>query len=293
MPANQLDRMEQLLTEIRDALRAQEKAAACEPQPFGYARSDAPYTTGGTNPGINVSASYTETAPPYQQDTPSFSAMQGMIAADDPRSSVDPRYPIFSGMGPSGPLMAAIPLPPARPAGSEPDLDTALTMGMEAPAPVVAPDRKGPPSLYPKPDLTPGVIFPQITAADVSVPGYAKRVRAVPDAMKRAVYLRYGLDPAKHETAEVDHYVSLCLGGTNDIENLWPEPAVTPDAPGQVGFHEKDAVEFWLHQQVCNKSMSLQAAQDAIRGDWYATYLSIPHSHLAMMSAMLDAPEQP
>lgn len=44
-------------------------------------------TTGGT---------YTETAPPYQQDTPSLSAMQGMIAADDPRSSIDPRYPIFA-----------------------------------------------------------------------------------------------------------------------------------------------------------------------------------------------------
>jgi hypothetical protein len=30
-----------------------------------------------------------------------------------------------------------------------------------------------------------------------------------------------------------------------------------------------------------------------IRGDWYAVLLTIPHSHPALMLAMLDAPEQP
>jgi len=174
---------------------------------------------------------------------------------------------------------------------SEPMLDTALTLRMMAPPPLVAPVRKGPESLYPRPDLTPGVMFPQITDADVRVPGYAKRVRNVPDAMKRAVYLRYGLDPAKHQEAEVDHYVSLCLGGTNDIENLWPEPAVTPDAPGQVGFRQKDACEAWLHQQVCSGAMTLKAAQDAIRSDWYSVFLTMPHPMKASLD--FDAPEQP
>jgi hypothetical protein len=251
----QLDRIEAMLTEIRDALVAQ--------PPENMPKSMPP------------SAPYDPLAPrPPGSPLGSTPLSEAMLSYD-------------------AQLATALPLPPARPAGSEPDLDTALTMGMEAPAPLVPPERKGPPSLYPQSSLTPGVTFPNITGDDVSVPGYAKRVRAVPDAMKRAVYLRYGLDPSKHDTAEVDHYVSLCLGGTNDIENLWPEPAVTPDAPGQVGFHEKDAVEFWLHQQVCNKSMTLQAAQDAIRGDWYAVWLTMPRDHVAMMSAMLDAPEQP
>jgi len=174
---------------------------------------------------------------------------------------------------------------------SEPMLDTALTMGMAAPAPLVSFTRKGPASLYPQAALTPGVTFPNITAADVSVPGYAKRVRAVPDAMKRAVYLRYGLDPSHHQEAEVDHYVSLCLGGTNDIENLWPEPAVTPDAPGQVGFRQKDAVENFLHGQVSSGAMSLSDAQNKIRSDWYAVWLEMPHP--MKMSLDYDAPEQP
>lgn len=251
-----------LLTEIRDLLKSPPLPAV----PYEHAAQRAP------------AAVMDAPAPAYD---PLAGMRRGWLHTPDTGGAV------FD--GPTAGATVAEAMPPE----SEPDLDTALTMGMEAPAPVVAPNRKGPASLYPTPSLTPGVIFPQITGDDVSVPGYAKRVRAVPEAMKRAVYLRYGLDPAKHETAEVDHYVSLCLGGTNDVENLWPEPAVTPDAPGQVGFREKDAVEFFLHQQVCNKSMSLQAAQDAIRGDWYATYLSIPHSHLAMMSAMLDAPEQP
>jgi hypothetical protein len=200
-------------------------------------------------------------------------------------------YEQLAGM--MGATAQAIPLPPARPDDAAPDLDTALTMGMEAPAPLVPPDRKGPPSLYPRSDLTPGVVFPNITADDVSVPGYAKRVRAVPEAMKRAVFLRYGLDPAKHEATEVDHFCSLCLAGTNDIENLWPELAVTPDAPGQVGFHQKDQLEFYLYHEVCQKTITLQQAQDIIRSDWYAAWLAIPRDHPAMMLSYEDAPEQP
>jgi hypothetical protein len=101
------------------------------------------------------------------------------------------------------------------------------------------------------------------------------------------------MDPAKHVATEIDHFCSLCLAGTNDIENLWPEPAVTPDAPGQIGFHQKDAVEAYLYHEVCQGTISLRAAQDMIRGDWYAVLLTIPHSHPALMLAMLDAPEQP
>lgn len=173
-----------------------------------------------------------------------------------------------------------------------PDLHTALTLGMPAPQAIVPPDRKGPPSLYPRPDLTPGVIFPQITEADVTKPGYARRVRAVDEGMKRAVFHRYGLDPVKHAALEVDHYVSLCLGGTNDIENLWPEPAVTPDAPDQVGFHQKDAVEAYLYHEVCQGKLALKDAQDQIRADWYEVYLSIPHHHPALLLARINAPEQ-
>jgi hypothetical protein len=149
--------------------------------------------------------------------------------------------------------------------------------GKETTAPVAAGGsggKAGPASLYPNPTLTPGDAFPGVTAKEVCVSGYSSSVRAVSSDEKAAVYQRYGIpnEPGKHE---VDHFISLELGGSNMVTNLWPEPYVTPDAPGQIGAHEKDKVENYLHDQVCKNAMSLQQAQEQIRTDWYAVYLKI------------------
>jgi hypothetical protein len=134
--------------------------------------------------------------------------------------------------------------------------------------------KAGTASLYPNPTLTPGDVFPGVTAKEVCVSGYSSSVRAVSSNEKAAVYQRYGIpnETGKHE---VDHHISLELGGSNMVTNLWPEPYVTPDAPGQIGAHEKDKVENYLHGQVCKNAMSLQQAQEQIRTDWYAVYLKI------------------
>jgi len=134
--------------------------------------------------------------------------------------------------------------------------------------------KAGPASLYPSPSLTPGDVFPGVTAKEVCVSGYSASVRAVSSDEKAAVYQRYGIpnEPGKHE---VDHFISLELGGSNMVTNLWPEPYVTPDAPGKIGAHEKDKVENYLHDQVCKNAMPLQQAQEQIRTDWYAVYLKI------------------
>lgn len=117
------------------------------------------------------------------------------------------------------------------------------------------------------PACTPGAIIPTATAQQICVPGYSKSVRSVPAAEKRQVYAEYGI--ASHQTGEyeVDHLISLELGGSNDISNLWPE-AASP----RPGFHEKDAAENYLHAQVCNGSLSLSVAQQEIAGDWSAVY---------------------
>lgn len=130
----------------------------------------------------------------------------------------------------------------------------------------------GPASLYPDPTKTPGDVFPGVTAQEVCVSGYSKSVRAVSSDEKAAVYQRYGI-PNESGKHEVDHFISLELGGSNMVTNLWPEPYVTPDAPNQIGAHEKDKVENYLHEQVCNGSMTLPQVQEAIRTDWYAVYL--------------------
>ena len=130
----------------------------------------------------------------------------------------------------------------------------------------------GPASLYPDPKLTPGDSFPGVTAQEVCTPGYSKSVRSVSSAEKKEVLQRYGVNYPQG-TYEVDHFISLELGGSNAVTNLWPEPYEP-----RPGAREKDKVENYLHQQVCNGSMTLQQAQDAIRTDWYKVYEQLPNN---------------
>jgi hypothetical protein len=92
-------------------------------------------------------------------------------------------------------------------------------------------------------------------------------VRNVPESEKRQVYAEYGIYSHTAGQYEVDHYVSLELGGSNDIANLWPE-AASP----KPGFHEKDRVENYLHDQVCSGAISLRQAQTEIATNWLAAY---------------------
>ncbi len=127
----------------------------------------------------------------------------------------------------------------------------------------------GPPDIYPDPKLTPGDVIAGVTAQQICTPGYATSVRDVSAAEKRQVYQRYGEKDIPGGD-EVDHFISLELGGSNLVTNLWPE-RYSP-APGA---HEKDKVENYLHEQVCSGAMTLQQAQNAIRSDWYAVYQQI------------------
>jgi hypothetical protein len=131
------------------------------------------------------------------------------------------------------------------------------------------------PALLPDPEATPGDTV-TTDAQTVCVRGYAQRERNVPPEEKRQVYALYGVHPAVRTVngkrvrtcCEVDHLISLELGGSNDIKNLWPQPYLP-----RPGARQKDVLENWLHQQVCAGRMPLAQAQKAISGDWYAAYL--------------------
>jgi hypothetical protein len=58
----------------------------------------------------------------------------------------------------------------------------------------------------PDPKLTPGDTF-DVTAQDVCVPGYAKKVRAVPAWLKRLAYAEYEITQYKTGDYEVDHLI--------------------------------------------------------------------------------------
>jgi hypothetical protein len=117
------------------------------------------------------------------------------------------------------------------------------------------------------PACTPGAIFKSATKAKICVPGYAGSARNVPQSVKEQAYREYGItrrDPGQYE---VDHLISLQLGGSNDIANLWPE-AASP----YPGFHEKDRIENALHDDVCKGRISLAEAQREIATDWLAVF---------------------
>lgn len=48
--------------------------------------------------------------------------------------------------------------------------------------------------------------------------------RNVPTWMKNEVYRRYGVSLRCKSEYTIDHFIPLALGGTNEFDNLWPEP---------------------------------------------------------------------
>jgi hypothetical protein len=126
-------------------------------------------------------------------------------------------------------------------------------------------ERNIPRADLPRHALTPGVAL-AVGRARVCTPGYASATRDVSEAEKAAVYNRYGVVwiPYKHE---VDHLISLELGGSNAIRNLWPEPYA-----GRWGARTKDVLENRLHDLVCEGKITLRSAQRQEGRDWVAAY---------------------
>lgn len=135
----------------------------------------------------------------------------------------------------------------------------------------------GPP-LRPDPQLTPGRVATTNTRT-VCTAGYAAAHRHVTLKTKLGIYKAYGLAPSGRwltlgttrtwqSDFEVDHLVSLQLGGSNAPENLWVQSyrTVTYNATS------KDALENRLHWLVCHGQLALVEAQRTIRVDWIAAY---------------------
>jgi hypothetical protein len=119
---------------------------------------------------------------------------------------------------------------------------------------------------------TPGATL-DVTAADICVPGYSKKVRNVPAAVKRQAYALYGVRTHEPGEYEVDHLISLELGGSNSIRNLWPQSFRTHPWNARV----KDALENELHRRVCAGTMELAKAQQVIARNWVIGYRIYVH----------------
>ena|SRR6516164_7291952 len=92
-----------------------------------------------------------------------------------------------------------------------------------------------PTPILPDPKLTPGDTF-DVTAQDVCVPGYAKKVRAVPGWLKRQAYAEYGI--TQYKTGPSTN--SACVPWPTDSEPTGLSPGLigtckTPMRDGSPG----------------------------------------------------------
>jgi len=101
----------------------------------------------------------------------------------------------------------------------------------------------------------------QVCAAD-----FEASVKPVAKWQREQALERYGKRPEDF-TGELDHLIPISLGGSNDPDNLWPLPANKDMGPAQ-----KKELDLKLHQLVCDKTLKLKDAQDAIKKDWVKAY---------------------
>ncbi len=124
---------------------------------------------------------------------------------------------------------------------------------------------------YPDPTLTPGVTR-EVTVKELCRVGSTKDARHVTAKMKREVFHRYGFVDGEFKPGdyEIDHFMSLEIGGANDINNLWPQPY-----KGQWTARMKDVVETNLHRRMCKGQLTLTQIQMIIKSDWIKEYKRI------------------
>ncbi len=113
---------------------------------------------------------------------------------------------------------------------------------------------------------TPGAVLSTSTAI-ICKSGYSATVRDVSTATRQKVFKEYGISWSVHSNYEVDHLISLEIGGSNDISNLWPESMKITD-----GSLVKDKLENYLHTQICSGKMTIQEAQKEISSNWLYYY---------------------
>lgn len=114
-----------------------------------------------------------------------------------------------------------------------------------------------------------------ISLTMICKPDYDKCIRDVSEDEKKAVYEAYGIPGGEGhgycnvtQGCEVDHLISIELGGSNEQTNLWPQPY----SGLQWNAHVKDQLENFYHDQVCSGKIPLTTAQKEIADDWVAAY---------------------
>jgi hypothetical protein len=131
---------------------------------------------------------------------------------------------------------------------------------------------------FPEPDpaCTPGAINETLTLEVMEKTNFKTacvRDRAESAEMKEATYTWYKISkPAnntqQNQVCELDHLISLELGGADTLDNIWPQCGPSKVVLNARYFKRKDAVENFLAKQVRDGKISLADAQKGIAEDW-------------------------
>lgn len=126
----------------------------------------------------------------------------------------------------------------------------------------------------PDPKLTPGDVNPVSDIKNICTVGYTSgidrtgnRVRNVPIKLRNKVFKLYNIDP-KSDRFEMDHLISLQLGGSNDIKNLWPQSYTTKP----YNARKKNVLENKMRSLICQGKLDMITAQKEISSNWIEAY---------------------
>ncbi|HXJ92857.1 MAG TPA: hypothetical protein VMT20_08240 [Terriglobia bacterium] len=121
--------------------------------------------------------------------------------------------------------------------------------------------------VFPDRALTPGVVRSveqkDVCSADDNDPAWL-----IPASVQQDVLREYGITGSRARDYQLDYLIPPSLGGTSDLQNVWPEPYSNSGWNG----HVKDELENRLRQLVCEGRVSLSQAQRDISGDWTQAY---------------------
>jgi hypothetical protein len=133
---------------------------------------------------------------------------------------------------------------------------------------ILATARVGAFEVLPDKNLTGGSVR---TGDRLAACGHAKENRGPMFAARRDEILRrYGLPAGTHPDYEIDHLIPLCLGGSDDPSNLWPQPRRSIEETWNA--EAKDRLEHLMCDMVCAGQIDRATAQEAFATDWIDAY---------------------